>query len=489
VTPGFYYWDGSVWKSLAGGSGGTQDDDWFPYAASNTDQIYHEGPVNAKMLNKVAIVGANGYANIQDAINALPATGGKVFVTEGTWTITSQITFPNNNITIEGAGKNTILQTSNNINIFYVDGRDNIEFKNMTITYNSFIQNNSRNAIYLRQAHNCVVTDCNILKAERGVYLAGTVSRFSENNNVYDNYLDSCRYGISTSAGITPTTYYVRRNMVHNNKIYHSSSYGVCFAGTSTSNTISDNEIDVAIQGIAIFHSDSNIISNNRVLNVGFNTSPGVGICVQGSSNNYITDNYISGVTGTVSNASGIRVLHQNSVYCNSTTITGNQIHLNGTMTGILVTSPVGAVISDNYIYNTSASNAYPAIMVNSAVSSGSPGLYSPTNVVISNNVVNASTTATTNTKTYSGIMVSGNNGDTDNGPRYCTVTGNSVKGYRRGITVCDGDRVIVNSNNAYSNTNGIYFNNNLNSTIIGNNSGGLGIDVTGSTGQIMGNQ
>jgi len=156
---------------------------------------------------------------------------------------------------------------------------------------------------------------------------------------------------------------------------------------------------------------------------------------------------------------------------------------MDGTMTGIRVTSPIGAVISNNYIKNTSASNAYPAIMVYASPNTGSPGLHHPTSVVLTNNVVVASTTATSDTKVYSAILLSGNNGDTDNGPINCTVIGNSVSGYRRGITVSDGDRLIIQGNVSTSSQNGLYFNDNTNSVIIGNNGGGLGVVTTGGAG------
>jgi parallel beta-helix repeat protein len=347
VTPGYYYWDGTQWKSISSGGAGTQDDDWLPLGAANTALIYHEGAVNTQTLNNIAIVGPNAFATIQDAINSLPANGGKVLVTAGTWTITTQISFPNDNITVEGVGESSIIESSGNHSIFYLNSRDNIQINNLSIRYSSYISGNtSRNAIYLYRSANAKILNCHIENAYRAVYLSGSSTKYTENNSIHNNYIQNSYYGITTGAGITPTNYYVRKNMVHNNKIINNERYGICFAGSSYSNNISDNEIDNAVQGIVMFHSDSNIVSNNRILNVGRSISPGVGIGVQGASNNFITDNYISGVIGTVSNASAIRVIQQNGVWCYHTSITGNQIHLDGTMTGIRVTAPIGAVIS-----------------------------------------------------------------------------------------------------------------------------------------------
>ncbi len=489
VTPGYYFWDGTQWQSISSGGGGTQDDDWLPLGAANTALIYHEGAVNTKTLNNIAIVGPNAFATIQDAVNSLPATGGKVLLTAGTWTVTSQISFPNDNITIEGVGESSIIESSGNHSIFYLNSRDNIQIHNLFIRYTSYVSgSSSRNAIYLYRSANAKIHNCHIENAYRAVYLAGSSTKYTENNSIYNNYIQNSYYGITTGAGITPTNYYVRKNMVHNNKIINNERYGICFAGSSTSNNISDNEINDAVQGIVMFHSDSNIVSNNRILNVGRSISPGVGIGVQGASNNFITDNYISGVIGTVSNASAIRVIQQNGVWCSNTSITGNQIHLDGTMTGIRVTAPIGAVISNNYIKNTNASNAYPAIMVYGS-SSSTAGQYHPKNVVIANNVVNAATTGSSSSANYSGIILIGNQANSDNGPRYSTVTGNSVSGYRRGITVSDGDYMVVSNNTSFNNIEGIYVTNCTNSAIIGNVSGGVGTTTTGSTGQISLNQ
>ncbi len=55
--------------------------------------------------------------------------------------------------------------------------------------------------------------------------------------------------------------------------------------------------------------------------------------------------------------------------------------------------------------------------------------------------------------------------------------------GYRRGITVSDGDRLIIQGNVSTSSQNGLYFNDNTNSVIIGNNGGGLGVVTTGGAG------
>jgi parallel beta-helix repeat protein len=461
---------GQIMRSTAAGGG--SDDDWLPLGAANTDLIYHEGEVNTKEINGVVVVGTNGYTDIQTAINALPATGGKVLITEGTWNVPNDIIFPNDNITVEGVGKSTILNCTVNDQIFYISGRNNIEIKNMTIQYSSYVVSSARDAIYIYRSTNCVVSNCTILNAYCGIHLNASSTQYTEHNNIHDNIVKNGRYGIGTSAGISSSSYYyVRRNHIHHNIIQNMVSYGIVFNGNSDANHITNNEIkNTDSQGIILCYSDSCVISNNRVTHIQtrLGTTTGVGINLQGCSNSIISDNYIADISGTVSNGSGIRVIYQSSIYCYNTTITGNQIHLDGSLTGIRVTIPRRAIISNNIIYNTqgSATYAYPAIMVDGT---------SPQNVLISNNLIYGSTTATSSGENYSGILCT-------DGPLYCNISNNTVYGYRRGLTVNAGGNNVIQGNNSSGSNDGLFFTNSASTIIMGNNANGTGLSVAGST-------
>jgi len=494
---GFYYNAGTtvapVWTNISG-SGGGSDNDWWPLAATNTSLIYHEGEVNTKELNGVVVVGTNGYTDIQTAINALPATGGKVLITEGTWNVTNDITFPYDNITIEGVGTSSIVNsTAANDEIFYIYQRKNIEIKNLTIQYNSFTttSNSSRSAIFINESSHCVVDNCTIKNAYTAVKFDGSSTIYAEYNNIHDNSISNCCHGISTGAGISSATYYyTRRNQVHHNSIRNLLRYGICFAGHSDANYVTDNELrDIKwMSGICFFYSDSCEVSNNRLIGIGTTIAQGTAINFQGCSSSIITDNYISGVIGTVSNSSGIRVIEQSSIICYHTIITGNQIHLAATNTGIRMTSPVNAVISNNLIYNSlgSSSYAYPAIMV----SGNSTASMEPKNVIISNNTIYGSTTATNTGENYSGILCTGSltTTSTTDGPQQCNISNNIVYGYRRGLTVSDGANNVIQGNNSYNSIDGLFFDDNSSSVIMGNNANGTGLDVTGSAGEVVHN-
>ncbi|GAI91188.1 unnamed protein product [marine sediment metagenome] len=60
----------------------------------------------------VAADGSGDFTDIQDAINALPAGGGVVYIKEGTYTITSSIIITINNVSIIGSGASTIIDGS-----------------------------------------------------------------------------------------------------------------------------------------------------------------------------------------------------------------------------------------------------------------------------------------------------------------------------------------------------------------------------------------
>jgi len=74
------------------------------------------GQTTISNLNNVIYVDGIKYTTIQAAINALPSTGGLVFIPAGTYTISSAITIPNSNIVLQGAAKGaTIIQSNQSL--------------------------------------------------------------------------------------------------------------------------------------------------------------------------------------------------------------------------------------------------------------------------------------------------------------------------------------------------------------------------------------
>ena len=90
-----YRFDGSAWGQV--GSGG-----------SSTDTRV------ATVI--VAADGSGDYTDIQQGINALPSSGGLVFIKNGTYNISNPIVIDKSNVTLQGAGFSTIIQLNNGVN-------------------------------------------------------------------------------------------------------------------------------------------------------------------------------------------------------------------------------------------------------------------------------------------------------------------------------------------------------------------------------------
>ncbi|GAH63556.1 unnamed protein product [marine sediment metagenome] len=76
----------------------------------------------------VATDGTGDTNDIQEGINLLPATGGCVYLKEGTYTITAAIIIPNDNISIIGCGHCSIITTTSNITMISATDVDRILF-------------------------------------------------------------------------------------------------------------------------------------------------------------------------------------------------------------------------------------------------------------------------------------------------------------------------------------------------------------------------
>jgi parallel beta-helix repeat protein len=86
-----YVYDGSAWKVT------------YPVAGGTDTRV-------ATVI--VAVDGTGDYTDIQSGINALPAAGGLVYVKNGTYELTTGLTITKSNVTLQGAGRNTIVHVN-----------------------------------------------------------------------------------------------------------------------------------------------------------------------------------------------------------------------------------------------------------------------------------------------------------------------------------------------------------------------------------------
>lgn len=275
-------------------------------------------------------------AGIQEAINDLPVTGGKVIVPSGTHS-TSQYIYMKNNVTLEGYGSGTIIETGNssaikidgdshneNITIrdLRIDGTNNtaddslievitnypnhIRIENVEIIGSS----STSECIWISNAHNVTVTNCFLTDAKTGIYV-----KYGGCENII---ISECHL-----AG--------------------GSDYGIYF-GYSPDETLVDNVIIENYKvGILIYSGENITISNSRILSSTGNDLAGAeqdaNIRLYGSCKNIIIDGnqILSGL------AHGIRL--ENSSNC---TVTSNIVRYN---TGIGISKDANCnynIINDN---------------------------------------------------------------------------------------------------------------------------------------------
>ena len=82
----------------------------------------------------VAADGTGDTTDIQTGLDMLSnykGVGGEVYIKEGTYTITSTITIPNNNITLRGSGKATKIVTTSNIIMIYASSKDDLIIRDL----------------------------------------------------------------------------------------------------------------------------------------------------------------------------------------------------------------------------------------------------------------------------------------------------------------------------------------------------------------------
>ncbi len=203
----------------------------------------------------VAADGSGDYTDIQDGIDALPVTGGVVYIKEGTYNIATKIVINVNNTAIIGAGRSTIIQTVNNIKMIECINPDNILIENLYLNgagngngLNRGIQlSNSNNSI----VRNCWVTDC----GSTAILIIGGNDCLVMKNIVINNWSD----GISLSGTCD-------RIIVSNNSSSNNSDYGISLATSGKYGLVIGNQCNGSTNqdGIYVYVTDEVIISGNH---------------------------------------------------------------------------------------------------------------------------------------------------------------------------------------------------------------------------------
>ena len=333
----------------------------------------------------VALDGTGDFDNIQDAINDLPATGGCVYIKEGTYIITAAITINKHNVGLFGCGKSTIIQSLSAINMINTNSYDNITIKDMQLHDNSgakivltgiYINDSSKNVIqnlflnYMQigvrasglscesnTLTNCIIDHCtNGIKIERS-WISRVVNcsvQFCSNIGIwvidYLVWIDSCNSSFNTKQGILLQN--ADYSLVSDCNVYSNDTNGIEVDGASSYVKILNNRVDYSTrigieltggpdyaivkgnsiyhngsEGIRIFNSVHSIISNNILRDNSQNAIGGYSeILIDGTcTNNIISNNNIYGPNSKY-------CIEEDIVTCDYNNFLGN--NSNGGVTG-----------------------------------------------------------------------------------------------------------------------------------------------------------
>jgi parallel beta-helix repeat protein len=262
--------------------------------------------------------GTSDQAEINAALTA--AAGGKVYLTEGMYTINASISVPNNT-TLAGAGAGTVITIPNafDININAITNTTTggngtgINIHDLRLEGNRINQaSGNMNAIYFNGVGSGGVQGGKITNVWVNGWLGvggeggGIRLLSSSGNNITEVTVQSSYMGITVNNGSNND---ITGNILQNN------SYGIHIAGTGSNNTVSGNDIQSNVHGIVIDTNSNNVITGNSLQG---NSSRGIGLV--SSQNNTVAGNNFSNNGGNTTNS---------AIYLDATdgnTITGNNI-------------------------------------------------------------------------------------------------------------------------------------------------------------------
>ena len=331
-TEGMLYYDTDTKQLLNYANGKWQADRSTStkiVAASNSSQALKDA------ADYVA-TGTGDQTIINNALTA--AAGGKVYLTEGTFTLGGSINIPNNT-TLAGAGRGTLITMANSTNLTGITNTTaggngtGIVIQDLRLDGNKANQT-SGNGIYFTG-----VGSGSGSSAVQGAKISGVWA-----NNWYG---DGIWFNDSFNSTITGTS------------AEGNNGRGINLGGFyyyDTNNTVSNNIVQGnTSDGIYVGYTNANTVTGNVVQSNG-----GVGIYLSAAKRTTVTGNVVQ------ENGYGIAV---SSLSANNT-VSGNDMYNNGgttTNNGIYVNNSDYNIITGNTIADTSGTTSNYAININSA--------------------------------------------------------------------------------------------------------------------------
>lgn len=236
--------------------------------------------------------------DIQEAIDALPAGGGKVVLSAGTFNLTAPVTAVGG-LTLAGQGYATQLKVTTGIILVSADTVDNIVVRDMRLTGNN--TTTTQQGVTLESVNDGRLEGLHVEDmGYDGIQLLTGCNRIIVTNNWVDNCGDD---GINVGGGTTPATGDI---IVTNNHVWGCTASGIHCSWGSADMTISNNVVGTCGgNGIDLeLESDGAkraTVTGNVVTDISYH-----GICVDGTA--AITDVIILGNMLEDINNNGIRV-------------------------------------------------------------------------------------------------------------------------------------------------------------------------------------
>lgn len=259
----------------------------------------------------VATDGTGDFTDIQDGIDSLPATGGCVYIKEGTYTITVAIDINKNNVGIFGCGKASKIYTINSIKMMTAANKSGITIRDLYFNTDSIGNGAEPAATRFDSCSNCSVRNVWIEKIYSGIQVA----------NCNDVHIISCWIKETAWYGV----FVIASNdtKIVNNYIEKGNAYGILLRfmlpDISHRSIVTGNYVKDCYNGIHVYGTDNSIISNNIC-----DSNTNDGIVVSGNSNN----NVISGNACLSNTNIGINIAGATD---DNNIVVGNQCILNGT--------------------------------------------------------------------------------------------------------------------------------------------------------------
>ena len=248
---------------------------------------------------------------INAALNSLPATGGCVYMKEGTYNTIAPIIVPYDNVAIMGCGRSTIItnggvafdliEATNLTGLIFTDfylyngGRRALDLVNCDESFiNRLWVTDSGNTGIEISGDDCIISNCIISNNVNGIAGGAAGERWIISNNQINN---------NSALAINLANFNFNRIMISNNQIYSNDNSGIGMSGNHY--LVSNNIIRENARGIEAAHVSDPWNYNNIIVGnvIDSHTNSGIWLAAENYetivSDNQIINNGWFGIQGT----------------------------------------------------------------------------------------------------------------------------------------------------------------------------------------------